>query len=152
MTVAAAELAGGGGLGSGAAGAAGAGMTAPILGANQREPSPGGSSVAFAIAILLIGFACIGLWLAFHRPENTEQGSFPGLFGQMLQWVHKGEGAAGAGAAASAIPPPSEAQQIKNLPASFWKDLQNIIKVSNPPGAVAQGIASSIVNWLKGHL
>lgn len=137
MTVAAAELAGGSGGGLGA-GAAGAGLTAPIIGANQREPSPGGSSVAFAIAILLIGFACIGLWIAFHRPENAEQGTFPGLFGQMLQWVHKGETSAGSGTGASEAPTPSELQQIKSLPKSFWQDLQKIAGGGGPFGQWGQ--------------
>jgi hypothetical protein len=128
VTVAAGELAGG----AGAGGAAGA--LAPIAGANQRDPSPGGSSVAFAIAILLIGFACIGLWIAFHRPENAETGGFPGLFGQMLQWVHAGETSEGAAAAASSAPTPSELQQIKSLPKSFWQDLQKIAGGGGPFG------------------
>jgi hypothetical protein len=123
VTIMAGEAIGGSELG-GAAGAAG--MTAPILGANQKDPSPGGSSVAFAIAILLIGFACIGLWIAFHKPENAETGGFPGLFGQMLQWVHAGEQSPGAAAEASATPSPSEIQQLKSLPASFWAKLQTV--------------------------
>jgi hypothetical protein len=82
MTVAAGDIA------AGAAGAAIGGSAAP------REP--GGSSTAFAIAVFLLGFAMIGFWLAFHKPENAETGGFPGLLGQMAQWVHLGEEKPGA--------------------------------------------------------
>lgn len=131
MTVLAAEGAGaaeGGGLGAAAGGAAGAG-----------RPSMPGGSVAFAIAILLIGFACMGLWLAFHKPENAETGTFPGLFGQMLQWVHAGEESAGAGSSATpAAPSPSELQKIKDLPKSFLQQLEKIAGGGGPLGQWGQ--------------
>jgi hypothetical protein len=127
----ASEAAGAAGV-TGAGGGGAAGALAPIAAQNQGERQPGGSSVAFAVAVLLIGFACVGLWLAFHKPENAETGGFPGLFGQMLQWVHAGENEGGAAAAAgggSASSPPlseSEIDKLKNLPASAWADLQKL--------------------------
>jgi hypothetical protein len=106
--------------------ASAAGALAPIAGANQGERQPAGSSVAFAIAVLLLGFACIGLWIAFHKPENAETGGFPGLLGQMTQWIHAGEDAGGAAAAASETPSQSELDKIKALPSSFWTALTKV--------------------------
>jgi|SRR5215831_1764714 len=126
MSIIAAEAAGAGtAAGSGTAGGlAAAGSAAPGIGGGDRPP--GGSSVAFAIAILLIGGACIGLWIAFHSPEDVETGGFPGLFAKMLRWVHAGEQSAGADAGQSSGPSPGEAQQIRNLPKSVLQKLQQI--------------------------
>lgn len=149
MTVLAAEALpaaeGGGAAAAGAGAAAGSGGGLPMPG----MPEPPGGSVAFAIAILLIGFACIGLWVAFHNPDNAETGGFPGLFGQMLQWVHKGEEAQGAQGPASAgsggIPSGlsgilSEGGLFGALPASIQKKLVDI------------AAGTGLVQWLKEHL
>jgi hypothetical protein len=135
MTVLAAE----GAAGAGAGAAEGGGLGSAAAGSGIGAPSMPSGSVAFAIAILLIGFACMGLWIAFHKPENAETGAFPGLFGQMLQWVHAGEESAGASASeAPAAPSPSELQQIKNLPSSFLKNLQKLASGGGPLGQWGQ--------------
>jgi len=77
------------------------------------------------MAILLIGFACIGFWLAFHKPENAETGGFPGLFGQMLQWVHASEDETGA-ADVAAAPGGSAADKLKSLPSGVLKALESM--------------------------
>ena len=74
---------------AGAAGAAGIGEAGKA--SDQLE----GSTVAFMLAIILIGGALGLLWLAFHNPSEWDLtgGQWPGLAGRALQWAQtKAEG------------------------------------------------------------
>jgi hypothetical protein len=119
----------GGGAAAGEAGAAGGagrlGALAPIAAANQQGGQPDGSAIVFAMAILLLGFACIGFWLAFHKPQNAETGGFPGLFGQMLQWVHASELEQGAADVAGAAAP-TAGDKLKGIPSGILKALEGM--------------------------
>jgi hypothetical protein len=152
VTVLAAEAApAAAGAGEGAA--AGGGLSMLPLGGGQREGQPGGSSVAFAIAVLLIGFACIGLWLAFHRPENAETGGFPGLFGQMLQWVHAGEESPGAASTASSSDVIPGGGIIGGLAGDIPEGgLFSLLPPALQKKLVDIGAGTGLVQWLKEHI
>lgn len=75
--------------------AAGAASAAGIGAAGKASDQLEGSTVAFMLAIVLIGGAFAAFWLAFHNPSEWDLtgGQWPGLAGRALQWMQtKAEG------------------------------------------------------------
>lgn len=50
-----------------------------------------GSPAAFMLAIVLLGLALMGFWVAFHGPDELNPDQFPGLFNAFLRWVQSSE-------------------------------------------------------------